>query len=83
MSRGFRNADSTQDLSDKAAAERIEEVLERAREQERHSADLRARGIQGLCEDCGQPIGADRLEALPHATRCVACQARWEQANGI
>ncbi len=83
VSRGFRNADSTQDLSEKAAAERIEEILEREREQRRHSADLRAHGIEGLCEDCRRPIGDDRLRALPHATRCVTCQAAWEQANRV
>ena len=83
MSRGFRNADSTQDMSEKAAADRINEILEREREQERRSADLRAHGIQGVCEDCRQPIGAERARALPHATRCVVCQAKWEQANRI
>ncbi|HKV88800.1 MAG TPA: TraR/DksA C4-type zinc finger protein [Candidatus Dormibacteraeota bacterium] len=83
MSRGFRNADSTQDLSEKATAEQINDILEREREQVRRSADLRAHGVHGLCEDCRRPIGADRLLALPHATRCVDCQARWEQANRI
>jgi RNA polymerase-binding transcription factor DksA len=83
MSRGFRNADSTQDLSEKAAADQIREILEREREQERRSADLQAHGIRGLCEDCRQPIGSDRLRALPHATRCIVCQAKWEQANRI
>jgi RNA polymerase-binding transcription factor DksA len=28
----------------------------------------------GLCSDCGEPIGADRLEANPAARRCLACQ---------
>ena len=28
----------------------------------------------GRCDDCGGPIAAERLEALPWATRCVACQ---------
>ncbi|WP_425565400.1 TraR/DksA family transcriptional regulator [Pedococcus aerophilus] len=26
-----------------------------------------------LCESCNEPIGAERLEALPHATTCFAC----------
>ena len=26
-----------------------------------------------LCELCGQPIGPDRIEALPRATTCIAC----------
>lgn len=32
-------------------------------------------GTYGLCEVCGQPIGAPRLTALPTATRCIRCQA--------
>lgn len=33
-------------------------------------------GRYGLCAECGQPISAERLEALPYALRCVACQTR-------
>ncbi|MEO5852812.1 MAG: TraR/DksA C4-type zinc finger protein [Nocardioides sp.] len=25
------------------------------------------------CELCGQPIGPDRIDALPRATTCMAC----------
>ncbi|WP_423805035.1 TraR/DksA family transcriptional regulator [Nocardioides salarius] len=25
------------------------------------------------CERCGQPVGAERLAALPRATTCIAC----------
>jgi len=81
MSRGFRNADATQDMSEKATADTINEILELDREQAAHSAELKAKGVYGLCETCGKEIGAERLEALPSATRCIACQAGWEQAN--
>ena len=81
MSRGFRDADETQAASEQATAQAIGQILERDREQAEHSAYLRAQGKSGLCEDCGRPIGAERLEALPESTRCVACQAGWEQAN--
>ena len=30
-------------------------------------------GTYGLCERCGEPIAAERLEALPYAVRCVGC----------
>ena len=33
-------------------------------------------GGYGTCELCGGPIGIERLEALPGATRCVTCAAR-------
>ena len=32
------------------------------------------RGEYGICERCGQAIPGARLEALPNASRCVACQ---------
>jgi DnaK suppressor protein len=83
VSRGFRNADSTQDLSEKATAGTIEEILERDREQEQRAADRRAGGGYGMCEDCGKEIGAERLEALPSSTRCISCQSEWEQTNRI
>jgi DnaK suppressor protein len=33
------------------------------------------KGNYGTCESCGQPIGLDRLEALPQATLCMSCKA--------
>ena len=31
-------------------------------------------GGYGRCERCGGEIGAERLEALPDATTCIACR---------
>ena len=31
-------------------------------------------GTYGLCERCGQPIGDERLEALPAARLCMNCK---------
>ena len=83
MSRGFRNADATQELSETATLGTIAEILELDREQERHAAERRAHGAYGKCEDCGKDIGAERLEALPASTRCMRCQHQWEQSNRI
>lgn len=33
-------------------------------------------GTYGYCVECGIPIDRGRLEALPQAARCVACQRR-------
>ena len=30
--------------------------------------------IYGKCERCGRQIAEERLEAIPHATRCIDCQ---------
>jgi len=81
MSRGFRNADETQAMSEQATVEAINQILEADREQAEHSALLRRQGKAGVCEDCGGQIGAERMEALPDSTRCVRCQASWDQAN--
>lgn len=34
------------------------------------------KGEYGVCEVCGDPIAPKRLEALPYATRCVACEEK-------
>jgi DnaK suppressor protein len=36
-------------------------------------------GTYGICQMCSKPIAAPRLQALPHATCCVECQARQER----
>lgn len=42
-------------------------------------------GSFGICEDCGEPIHAKRLEARPETTLCIKCkeeQEREEQQFG-
>ncbi len=39
-------------------------------------------GRYGLCEVCGQPIGADRLVVIPAARRCVTDQTFAEHFSG-
>src|SRR6266576_3193243 len=51
-------------------------LLEAAREQVAAAeAALRRldEGRYGVCERCGQPIGAERLAARPTASTCVRC----------
>jgi RNA polymerase-binding transcription factor DksA len=33
-------------------------------------------GTYATCEECGEPIGAARLEARPTARTCIACATR-------
>ena len=40
-----------------------------------------AAGTYGVCIDCGEPIGRQRLEAYPSAKRCLADQQRREQTR--
>jgi DnaK suppressor protein len=36
-------------------------------------------GQYGWCENCGEPIGKDRLMVFPRATMCVTCKQREER----
>ncbi len=36
-------------------------------------------GSYGVCESCGEPIGKNRLMAVPHATLCMSCKQREER----
>lgn len=47
----------------RGALELAERALERFRS-----------GLHGICDRCGGPIGAERLEAIPDAVTCVSCQ---------
>ena len=50
-------------------------------EEERRIEEARralASGRYGTCLDCGTAIPPERLEAVPEAVRCVACQRRLE-----
>ena len=60
---GFERAQLTALLA--AARKRIAEVDEAL-----HRIDT---GTYGVCEGCGQPIAAERLEVRPFARRCIAC----------
>lgn len=53
------------DSSIRAEMEQIEKTLARL-----------DKGEYGICEVCGDPITPKRLEALPYASRCVACNAK-------
>ena len=55
-------------VRDKEKLLAIEEGLEKLRE-----------GTYGVCEECGDEIGAGRLKAMPLARLCVPCQSRLEK----
>ncbi len=37
-------------------------------------------GTFGACARCGNPIGEERLEAMPYATLCIACKRLEERS---
>jgi len=81
MSRGFRDADATQQMSAQETDDAVRLVREAGRAQARRAAELREGGSYGSCEVCGRPIGEDRLAAVPDATRCISCQSAWETSS--
>ena len=39
-------------------------------------------GSYGICSNCGQDIGFERLRANPAAERCIQCQTQFEKTHG-
>ena len=39
-------------------------------------------GSYGICSNCGQDIGFERLRANPGAERCIKCQTQFEKTHG-
>jgi len=78
--------DGTQDVGDDAANTYARQMLLGMSERERSllrevdaALDRIDEGSYGICEDCEEPIGMARLEALPYATLCVDCKAERER----
>ncbi len=40
-------------------------------------------GSFGLCEECGEPIGLERLRARPVTTLCIECKADQEERERL
>ncbi|MCD9197187.1 TraR/DksA family transcriptional regulator [Aeromicrobium wangtongii] len=73
------NADDEHDPEGSTIAferSQVTAMIDQAERRLREIAAARARldaGTYGLCEVCGEPIAAARLEARPTARTCVAC----------
>lgn len=40
-------------------------------------------GEYGVCQDCGDPINAKRLTAIPWTTLCISCQEEKDEVGGL
>lgn len=40
-----------------------------------HALEKIKKGTYGFCDNCGQPIDPERLEALPQANLCLKCKS--------
>jgi DnaK suppressor protein len=59
----------------------IEQDEEHLYQMVREALERIAQGTYGICQRCGQPIAAARLEALPYTPYCVTCEAQVEQGR--
>lgn len=57
----------------------IEQDEEQLYRMVREALERIEQGTYGICQRCGQPIAAGRLEALPYTPYCVSCEAKLEQ----
>ncbi|MDQ3679326.1 MAG: TraR/DksA C4-type zinc finger protein [Actinomycetota bacterium] len=71
-------ADTSQVTAERGEAEALAGSLREALDEvERALAKLdEGTGTYGLCEACGRPINAPRLEAMPAARHCIDCASQ-------
>ena len=81
-------AGEVQDLEDRSIADLFTDLnitlLDKHVQETRdiNSALIRInKGTFGVCTDCGESIGYDRLMAYPTATRCIRCEEVYEKTH--
>ncbi|MBI5287108.1 MAG: TraR/DksA family transcriptional regulator [Deltaproteobacteria bacterium] len=77
------------DIYDIASSERDRELSlilgDREREKLAEIEDALERlsnGTYGLCEECGEPIGEERMRVMPFTKVCIDCKSRNEKERG-
>lgn len=78
--------DSSADEVDIAQNLIINEMVERLSMREKESFTKLNNALQrieegsfGLCEECEEPIGEKRLQAVPYCTTCISCAEQQER----
>lgn len=78
----------TQDLADKASTSYTKEFLYSLSNSERSVLQQVERALArieegefGICEECGEPIHKKRLDAVPWARYCLACQEAMDRGR--
>ncbi len=57
----------------------VREELMNRRQRIEHALRKMDKGSWGVCENCGQPINPERLDALPFVTLCISCQEQQDR----
>jgi RNA polymerase-binding transcription factor len=86
--RAAQTVDSAQDIADHASSSYQKEFLFAQSSSERRLLQMVERalfnineGTYGECEQCGNAINERRLEAVPWARHCIACQEKLERGE--
>ncbi len=68
------------DFAEQATQTENDQVLDYLGNSARKEIDMIKRAIAridsgeyGVCEACGEPVGRERLKALPYSTLCIKC----------
>ena len=69
-------ADSSQVTAERGEAEALAHTLRETLSEVEHALGKLEDGSYGVCESCGQPIAAPRLEAMPAARLCIDCASK-------
>jgi RNA polymerase-binding transcription factor len=76
------------DPTDRASMESNRNSMLRIRDRERklifkiqEALQRLEKGEYGICEDCGEEIGIERLKARPVTTLCISCKSSQEIAE--
>jgi RNA polymerase-binding protein DksA len=81
LSRGLDN--HLADIATNTYDRELDSTLEESEEQHLGHVDAALKridaGTYGACENCGQPIAPERLEAMPWATLCIDCKRKAER----
>ena len=86
-----READeeATQDMADKAVNSYTKEFLFHQSDESRRvlvliseALERMKAGTYGLCVECEEEVQQKRLEAVPWARHCIACQEKQDQGYG-
>lgn len=86
--RAAQVTDIAQDIADRASGSYEKEFLFARSNNDRqflqmveHALSNISEGSYGECEQCGEAINERRLEAVPWARHCIACQEKIERGE--
>lgn len=78
---GEDSVDAAADVYEREKTLAIVRTLELKLESIERALEVARQGTYGICEICGKVINPARLEIVPQATMCVACQAKMERSG--